>query len=663
MAKKYLFALCAAFIFFSTLINSPLSAVEPDTLLWDFETDLAGWKQAGGDWKIVHYFLDGETINFRTPIGFHGDYFLATGEARQEDWADGVLTSPRFKITRNHLKFLLAGELHPQVRVYLLINKTEVRTAFGNNAYDLIERSWDVSEFLNQTAQFVIRDSHPNSSLLRVDYIRLSDTPAAPIWSFETPRRQESDIVRADEFKLLLDGKTINPSYATRSHSFVYDPAGKGRWHLYFTTSEIQKKWDYIPTVLHHAVADSLTGEFVYDGPVFEVDAGAGENFIREPFVLYNNGIFYLYYCGSGVTWQNWDIGTQGPYYIHLAYSTDGKNWIRKGKIIMDTPFAFSPYIHYVGGKWHMYYAGAEPHSVAGKHCILYRSSADLVAWSEPAPVLTADYPPWAEHPWLDYPLVFSRGATWYLFAGPRCNENLPRYHVLHIWAGADPTSWKIGTIPVRPAASTVDGPLEKAVYLNEPSDQFWKKRLFIDGNAKILRDTDGKWYATTSSNLGQSSGIWLAELHWNDGLDAESTSVPMPQQPYMIPVPHPDSIAVDSTAAAVFNKDRRQAIAKNSPEYLRINSSYPNPFNQETRISFTLTRPVHLKIQVYNVMGQNLAILVDQPYAQGTFESGWSAKDAFANPLPSGIYLVRFSAKEASQEEVVKFQKVVLAR
>jgi hypothetical protein len=83
----------------------------------------------------------------RRPFNVQAKYFVKTGETRHESTPASKLTSDPFKITHDYLKFLLAGEVHPKVRVCLLTNDKVVKTAYGNNAYDLRVREWDVREY------------------------------------------------------------------------------------------------------------------------------------------------------------------------------------------------------------------------------------------------------------------------------------------------------------------------------------------------------------------------------------------------------------------------------------------------------------------------------------------------------------------------------------
>jgi len=75
------------------------------------------------------------------------------------------------------------------------------------------------------------------------------------------------------------------------------------------------------------------------------------------------------------------------------------------------------------------------------------------------------------------------------------------------------------------------------------------------------------------------------------------------------------------------------------APAHLRL-TSYPNPFNPRTVISFELETedPVHLSI--FDAMGQEIEVLVDGPMNEGRHRVEWDAGD-----LPSGLYFSKLTA------------------
>ena len=64
---------------------------------------------------------------------------------------------------------------------------------------------------------------------------------------------------------------------------------------------------------------------------------------------------------------------------------------------------------------------------------------------------------------------------------------------------------------------------------------------------------------------------------------------------------------------------------------------NYPNPFNPSTTISFELTRPEHIRLSIFTILGQRVAVLAD-----GQRAAGWHRVAFDAAQLPSGMYYYR---------------------
>jgi len=81
------------------------------------------------------------------------------------------------------------------------------------------------------------------------------------------------------------------------------------------------------------------------------------------------------------------------------------------------------------------------------------------------------------------------------------------------------------------------------------------------------------------------------------------------------------------------------------------ISQNYPNPFNPTTTISFNLPYKAHVKIRVFNTLGQMITTLINRDLEIGSHEITWQAIDEFNEIFPSGIYFYRMEIKENSGE------------
>lgn len=75
-------------------------------------------------------------------------------------------------------------------------------------------------------------------------------------------------------------------------------------------------------------------------------------------------------------------------------------------------------------------------------------------------------------------------------------------------------------------------------------------------------------------------------------------------------------------------------------PTSFDLTQNYPNPFNPSTKIQFTMPEAGNVKLTVYNVLGQQIAELVNDFKAAGTYTINWNAEN-----LSSGMYIYRLES------------------
>ena len=77
-------------------------------------------------------------------------------------------------------------------------------------------------------------------------------------------------------------------------------------------------------------------------------------------------------------------------------------------------------------------------------------------------------------------------------------------------------------------------------------------------------------------------------------------------------------------------------------PARLHLGRNYPNPFNPSTIIPYQLPVPVRVRLEVFNILGQRVATLVDGERPAGFHTAAWDATDASGRGVGSGVYLYR---------------------
>ena len=88
---------------------------------------------------------------------------------------------------------------------------------------------------------------------------------------------------------------------------------------------------------------------------------------------------------------------------------------------------------------------------------------------------------------------------------------------------------------------------------------------------------------------------------------------------------------------------------------------SHPNPFhispNQTTTISFALSEPSPVKLEIFNLLGQRVVTLVDKNLSAGAQKFPWNGRDRRGAPVPTGVYLYRLETdRQVSTRKLVVY-------
>lgn len=94
------------------------------------------------------------------------------------------------------------------------------------------------------------------------------------------------------------------------------------------------------------------------------------------------------------------------------------------------------------------------------------------------------------------------------------------------------------------------------------------------------------------------------------------------------------------------------------NPQEFVLWQNYPNPFNAETIFRYQLPKESHVKLSVFNLLGQEIVRLVDKKQAVGEYQSRWSGFDFRGNQVTSGVYIVSFIA-----DTYVESRKILLLK
>jgi hypothetical protein len=102
-----------------------------------------------------------------------------------------------------------------------------------------------------------------------------------------------------------------------------------------------------------------------------------------------------------------------------------------------------------------------------------------------------------------------------------------------------------------------------------------------------------------------------------------------------------PGGMSEWSTARSFATTDKQQSDVL--PTEFALFTNYPNPFNARTVVRFALPEECTVKMEVFNILGQNVALIVDRLLPAGYYQYDWTSQSS------SGIYFCRIEARGVS--------------
>ncbi|MCK4578000.1 MAG: S8 family peptidase, partial [Candidatus Marinimicrobia bacterium] len=160
------------------------------------------------------------------------------------------------------------------------------------------------------------------------------------------------------------------------------------------------------------------------------------------------------------------------------------------------------------------------------------------------------------------------------------------------------------------------------------------------------VRGTDGVWQPLTSFT-GNNNYIWQSnhvslsgylgqdDVHARFRIHADAASAGADGW-YLDDI----SILADTTLLEI------NAPQQNIPITFRLEQNYPNPFNPNTRIKYQLPVPGQVRLELFNIRGQSVKVLVDDYKIAGYYEVLFRSTG-----LASGLYLYRMTAPGFSMQ------------
>lgn len=94
-------------------------------------------------------------------------------------------------------------------------------------------------------------------------------------------------------------------------------------------------------------------------------------------------------------------------------------------------------------------------------------------------------------------------------------------------------------------------------------------------------------------------------------------------------------------------------AAAQTTPTAFSLSQNFPNPFNPATQFQFSITAMQFVSIKVYDIVGREVATVVNETMAPGTYIAAWNGAN-----FPSGVYYYRLETGSYTEVKKMVLEK-----
>lgn len=227
--------------------------------------------------------------------------------------------------------------------------------------------------------------------------------------------------------------------------------------------------------------------------------------------------------------------------------------------------------------------------------------------------------------------------------------------------------------VQVNPLGTILDLLLNKPYFQGGRADLTWnldslKAAVWIDGTVNNLNDTDQKWVCEVALPFkelafmapllnfppkdGDQWRILLTRYDYERTADQTvevSSWNQTDSRGFHVPAKFGRIIFSDEYIVSVHSYDNQLY----KPTRLDVIKNFPNPFNQSTKIHFTLSEPGFVNIKILNLRGRIIETIRYDNLPEGQHEITWDSKGC-----PSGIYFCRIETKAYNKTSKLVLEK-----
>jgi uncharacterized delta-60 repeat protein len=206
----------------------------------------------------------------------------------------------------------------------------------------------------------------------------------------------------------------------------------------------------------------------------------------------------------------------------------------------------------------------------------------------------------------------------------------------------------------------------------NSEGDQLWVSRYngpdsLQDGANALILDAAGNVYVTGGSAKdwyedcvtikynSNGSEIWVQRYDgpgngWDQG---KAIAVDNGGNVYVTGGSYGDGTKTDYVTIKYSQPAGVKQLSNNIPEEFGLQQNYPNPFNPSTKINFRISDFGFMSLKVYDILGNDIATLVNEELPVGEYEFEFNAKT-----FPSGVYFYQLKAGNYTATKKMIFLK-----
>ena len=159
---------------------------------------------------------------------------------------------------------------------------------------------------------------------------------------------------------------------------------------------------------------------------------------------------------------------------------------------------------------------------------------------------------------------------------------------------------------------------------VDETEDITWISEYVTDVMIELSIDNGTTWSSIVDST--PSTGTYSWEVAAQDSSDQ-----------CLIKVTDISDGNINDESDAVFTIDIISSVNDNDegiPTVYALEQNFPNPFNPSTKIKYSVPQSSNVVIKVFDILGNEIAVLMDEEKSVGTYKLNWNASN-----LPSGVY------------------------